>query len=112
MIKMLHSTFANVPVVGPALKAAYVGSLVKELVQKGKDSPAKGELLNMGGNELDAALNDQAHAMYDENITPIVKENNIPDGIHDPIKNKAINELVGVLRTQVQKHKDKIPGVK
>lgn len=112
MIKMLSSTFANVPVVGPALKAAYVGSLVKDLVQKGKDSPAKTELLNMGGNELDAALNDQAHKLYDENITPIVKENNIPDAIHNPIKNKAINELVGVLRTQVQKHKDKIPGVK
>ena len=63
-------------------------------------------------NELDSALNDQAHKLYDENITPIVKENNIPDGIHDPIKKKAINELVGVLRTQVQKHKDKIPGVK
>lgn len=109
---MLSSTFANVPVIGPALKAAYVGSLVKELVQKGKDSPAKGELLNLGGNELDAALNDQAHAMYDETITPIVNENNIPDAIHTPIKNKAINELTGVLRAQVIKHKDKIPGVK
>lgn len=112
MIKMLQSTFGNLPVVGPALKVAYVGSLVKELVQKGKDSPAKGELLSMGGNELDAALNNQAQTMYAENITPIVKENNIPDAIHNPIKDKAINELVGVLRTQVQKHKDKIPGVK
>ncbi len=109
---MLSSTFANVPVVGPALKAAYVGSLVKELVQKGKDSPAKSELLNLGGNELDSALNDQAHSMYDQAITPIVKENNIPDAIHTPIKNKAIDELVGALRAQVVKHKDKIPGVK
>lgn len=112
MIKVLHSALGGVPVVGPALKVAYIGSLVKTLIQKGKNSPAKGELLGLGGDELESALSDQAHAMYDEAITPVVQENNIPDGVHSPIKDKAIGELVTVLRAQVANQTNKIPGVK
>ena len=102
MIKMLYNTFGNFPVVGGALKAAYVGSLVKDLVQQGKNSPAKDELKNLGSAELDTALNNQANAMYDEHITPIVSQNNIPSAIHNPIKEKAISQLVTVMRDKVK----------
>jgi hypothetical protein len=101
MIKFLFNTFGNVPGIGGPLKAAYVGSLVKDLVQQGKNSPANAELKNLGANELESALNNQANAMYDEHITPVVSQNNIPDMIHRPIKERAITELVAVMRTKI-----------
>jgi hypothetical protein len=101
MIKFLFNTFGNVPGIGAPLKAAYVGSLVKDLIQQGKDSPAKAELKGLGANELDSALNTQANALYDQHITPIVNQNNIPNVIHQPIKERAISELVSVMRTKL-----------
>lgn len=102
MIKFLFNNFSNVPGVGGAIKAAYVGSLVKDLVQQGKNSPAKDELKNLSGNELESALNNQANSMYDEHITPVVSQNNIPNAIHQPIKEKAIAQLVGVMREKAK----------
>lgn len=101
MIKVLFNTFGNTPVIGGPIKAAYIGSLVKDLVQQGKTSPANSELKNLGGNELESALNNQANALYDQHITPVVLENNIPGVIHDRIKTKAISELVTVMRAKV-----------
>jgi len=102
MIKMLYNTFGNFPIVGDGLKAAYVGSLVKDLIQQGKNSPAKDELKNLGSAELDSALNNQANAMYDQHITPVVSQNNIPAAIHNPIKQKAISQLVSVMREKIK----------
>jgi hypothetical protein len=110
MIKFLFNTFGNVPGIGAPLKAAYVGSLVKDLVQQGKDSPAKAELKGLAGNELESALNDQANSMYDQHITPVVQQNNIPDVIHNPIKEKAIGQLVTVLRDKVKAQANKQAG--
>ena len=107
MIKFLYSTFGSVPGLSGPLKAAYVGSLIKDLVQQGKDSPAKSELKNLGGNELESALNDQANAMYDQHITPVVQQNNIPDAIHQPMKEKAIAQLVSNMRSKVQQQASK-----
>ena len=104
---MLFGTCRNLPLVGPAITAAYVGSLVKDLVKQGKDSPAKPELINLGVNELEGALNDAANALYDESVGKIVSENNVPDMIHNPIKARAIGELIGVMRSKIQQ---KIPG--
>jgi hypothetical protein len=107
MIKFLFNTFGNVPGIGGPIKAAYVGSLVNDLVQKGKNSPAKAELKGLAGNELEAALNDQANSMYDEHITPIVSQNNIPNAVHQPIKEKAITKLVAVMREKAQQQANK-----
>lgn len=103
MIKFLYSTFGSIPGLSGPLKVAYVGALVKDLVQQGKNSPAKAELTSLGGAELDSALNGQANKMYDEHITPEVSKMNIPNGIHQPIKEKAITQLVTVLRDNVKK---------
>jgi hypothetical protein len=107
MIKFLFNTFGNVPGIGGPLKAAYVGSLVNDMIKKGKDSPAKSELKGLAGNELESALNDQANAMYDEHITPVVSQNNIPNVIHQPIKEKAITKLVAVMREKAQQQANK-----
>jgi hypothetical protein len=112
MIKFLFNTFGNVPGIGGPIKAAYVGSLVNELVQKGKDSPAKAELKGLAGNELESALNDQANSMYDEHIGPVVAQNNIPNVVHQPIKEKAITRLVEVMRAKVQQQANKNAGTK
>jgi hypothetical protein len=54
MIKFLFDNFRNMPVVGNPIKVAYVGSLVKDVVKKGKESPARPELMTMGKDELEA----------------------------------------------------------
>ena len=101
MIKFLFNTFGNVPGIGAPIKAAYVGSLVKDLVQQGKNSPASSDLKNLGANELESALNTQANSMYDQHITPIVSQHNIPHVIHQQIKERAITELISVMRAKV-----------
>ena len=103
MIKFLYSTFGSIPGLSGPLKVAYVGALVKDLVKQGKDSPAKAELKNLGGKELDNELNNQATNLYDQHITPEVSKMNIPNAIHQPIKAKAITQLVTVLRDNVKK---------
>lgn len=107
MIKMLFNTFGNFPVIGGPIKAAYVGSLVKDLVQQGKNGSAKSELKGLAGNELESALNEQANSMYDQHITPVVSQNNIPNVIHQPIKERAISQLVSVMRDKVNQQMNK-----
>jgi len=103
MIKFLYSTFGSIPGLSGPLKVAYVGALVKDLVQQGKNSPAKAELKNLGNQELDNELNNQATNLYDQHITPEVAKMNLPNAIHQPIKEKAITQLVTVLRDNVKK---------
>ena len=102
MIKFLYSTFGNVPGLSGPLKAAYLGSLIKDLVKQGKDSPAKAELKNLGSQELDNELNNQATNLYDQHITPEVSKLNIPNAIHNPMKEKAIAQLVTVMRDKMK----------
>ena len=90
------------PVVGGPIKAAYVGSLVKDLVQQGKNSPAKPELMNLGKNELESALNDQANSLFDQHVGPVISQHNIPHALTNPIKEKAINEIVTQMRAKIE----------
>ena len=103
MIKFLYSTFGNVPGLSGPLKVAYAGALINDLVKQGKDSPAKSELKNLGSQELDNELNNQATALYDQHITPEVSKMNIPSAVHNPMKEKAIAKLVVVLRDNMKK---------
>jgi hypothetical protein len=102
MIKFLFNNFSGMPVVGGPIKAAYVGSLVKDLVQQGKDSPVKDELKNLGKNELESALKDQASNLFDSHIGPVISQHNIPSALTNPIKDKAINEIVSQMRTKIE----------
>jgi hypothetical protein len=108
MIKFLFDNCRDLPVVGGPVKGLYVGYLVKELIKKGKNSEAKSELKNLGKEELDNALKDQANQMWDENITPQISQYNIPDALVSPMKEKAIEELTGVLKEKVVKGAEKV----
>ncbi len=90
------------PVVGGPIKAAYVGSLVKDLVQQGKNSPVKDELKNLGKNELESALKDQASGLFDQHIGPVIAQHNIPSILTNPIKDRAINELSSQMRIKIE----------
>ena len=102
MIKFLFDNFSGMPVVGGPIKAAYVGSLVKDLVQQGKNSPAKPELMSLGKNELESALKDQASGMFDQHIGPVIAQHNIPTALTNPIKDKAINEIAAQMRAKIE----------
>jgi hypothetical protein len=101
MINFLFNNFSGMPVIGGPIKAAYVGSLVKNLIQQGKTSPVKDELKNMGKDELESALNDQANQLFDQHVGGVISQHNIPSIITNPIKERAISELVTQMRTQV-----------
>ena len=103
MIKFLFDNFKDFPVIGNFIKGLYVGSLVKELIEKGKHSPAKEELKGLTGDELESAMNDEANQMFDETITPVITQYNVPQPIVDPIKEKAIEELVKNMREKADK---------
>ncbi|CAN5851788.1 hypothetical protein BH11BAC7_BH11BAC7_36210 [soil metagenome] len=102
MIKFLFNNFSGMPVIGGPIKAAYVGLLVKDLVQQGKNSPAKDELTGLGKNELESALKSQANDMFDQHIGPVISQHNIPSVLTNPIKDKAIDELVSQMRTKIE----------
>lgn len=102
MIKFLFNNFSGMPVVGGPIKAAYVGSLVKDMIKQGKDSPVKEELKSLGKNELESALKNQASGMFDEHIGPVISQHNIPSALTNPIKDKAINEIVSQMRTKIE----------
>ncbi|CAN5368397.1 hypothetical protein BH09BAC5_BH09BAC5_16950 [soil metagenome] len=105
MINFLFNNFSGMPVIGGPIKAAYVGSLVKNLVQQGKNSPVKGELMNLGKNELESALKDQASSLFDQHVGPVISQHNIPSMVTNPLKEKAINELVTQMRTKIEAQK-------
>lgn len=109
MIVFLYKNFKNFPVIGNPIKGAYVGYLIKNLVKKTKVGEAKKELIELTGDELEGALNDTANELFDEAITPIITEEGIPVQIVKPLKEKAIDELTGVLRDKaVEKAEKKI----
>lgn len=110
MIKFLFDNFKDTPVIGDPIKGLYLGSLVKELVEKGKHSPAREELLNMSGDELEDNINTQATEMFDQNIGPVITQYNIPEQVATPVKEKAIEKLAAVLREKIQTKVDEKIG--
>jgi hypothetical protein len=105
MIKFLFDNFRNMPVVGNPIKVAYVGSLVKDVVKKGKESPARPELMTMGKDELEAELKNQANDMFNATISPVIAEQGIPSQLVEPLKEKGIDKIVGALREKIDAQK-------
>jgi hypothetical protein len=103
MIVFLYKNFKNFPLIGKPIKVAYVGYLVKNLVKKTEVNESKKELINLSGNELESALNDEAKNLFDEAITPIITEEGIPEPLIRPVKDKAINKLTSVLKNKAIK---------
>lgn len=107
MIKFLFDNFRNMPGIGKPIKVAYIGHLVNEVVKKGKDSPAKEELINMGENDLQAEIKSQANSMFDEHIMPMITAEGIPAALVQPAKKKGIDKIAAVLREEADKARKK-----
>jgi len=103
MNETLYKLGKGLPVVGPLVQAAYIGARVKVLLQKAKDSKDNEALREKSGEELDEALADIANDMYEEDITPLVVQEGIPAEVEKPIREKAVEELIAVLRQKVLK---------
>jgi len=101
MIKFLFDKFRDAPIVGTPIKLAYVGYLVKGIINDGKHSNSASELKTLSGDELETALNDQANGLWDDNITPQITQYSIPESLVAPVKEKAIAKIVAKLREQI-----------
>lgn len=101
MLKFLFTNLKDAPVVGGMITAAYIGSLINDLVGKSKDQNVKEEDKNKTGKELDDALGDQANDMFEEHIGPTIKEYNVPNEVVKPLREKAIEQIVANLRKKV-----------
>ena len=101
MLKFLFTTFKDVPGIGGAVTAAYIGSLINDLVSKSKDEEPKPGDKEKTGKELDDALGDQANDLFDDNISPTIKEYNVPEEVVKPLREKAIEQIVANLRKKV-----------
>ena len=102
MIRFLYNNFRNMPGVGDAIKVAYIGSKVKDVLKDGKKSGSVGDLGSMAGSELEAELRKQASGMFDEFIMPEITSAGIPDQLVRPTKEKLINKMVRELRKQAE----------
>ena len=111
MIEFLYKNFKNFPVIGDPIKVAYVGSLIKDVLNNGKKTKSAKELSNLSGKELEDEIKSQATDMYNEYIAPEVSANNIPPALADPVKEKAIKEFSKKLREEIQKKAEKVIGI-
>lgn len=102
MIETLYNLLGSAPIVGEPITIAYLGSRVKKAVSATKDRKLDPKTAEMTSDQLDSYLQDQAGALFDEHVQPIITEKNIPSEITDPIKEKAIEEISGKLKEQVQ----------
>ncbi len=106
MIKVLYNIFGEMPMIGPAVKAAYVGVLIKQSVTEAKKFEPKPELKEIAEGELDSVLNDQANSILDK----VIAESGIPQGsLVDMVKEKAAEKVVNELKERVkEKLKNKL----
>ena len=96
MIQFLFDNFQNFPVIGTPIKIAYVSHLVKGVIDNGTRSSSAKDLKGLTGDELEAALNEEGAAIFDEYIAPHIK--NVPQGALDAAKEKAVEQIVAKLR--------------
>ena len=66
MIKTLYNIFNWVPVLGPVLKTAYIGSLIKSIKDDLSNKEPSRDLSDLKGKELDDALADEANNIFEE----------------------------------------------
>lgn len=96
MIKFLFDNFQNFPVIGTPIKIAYISHLVNGVINDGVRSSSAKDLKGLTGDELEAALNEEGGAIFDEHIAPHIK--NVPQEALDAAKEKAVGQIVAKLR--------------
>ena len=95
MLKILVNILGWVPVLGVALKIAYVSQRASEVVKGIKVSSEDAELK---GEELDKHLSDVAQEGYDEFLKPEVDSLGLPEIATDKASEKAIAILTQKLK--------------
>jgi len=103
MNETIYKVFKGFPVIGPVVQAAYIGAKVKALLQKVEGMQADPRTKDKTGKELDDALADVANDLYEESITPLVTQEGIPSMVEKPIREKAVEQIVEILRKKVIK---------
>jgi hypothetical protein len=98
MIETLYNLLGNAPVVGEPITMAYLGNRVKNAVTSTKDKKLDPKTAELAGEQLDSHLQDQANSIFDQEVQPYIAKSNLPDSVTNPLKEKAIAELVGVLK--------------
>jgi len=111
MIKFLFDYCRDFPLVGDAIKVAYVGSLIKNVVNEGKQSKSAKDLSNLSGDELEGAINDEANNVFDEFIMPEISSYNFPEAVISPMKEKAIEQISANIKEKVQKKAEQKIGI-
>ncbi|MCS6822759.1 MAG: hypothetical protein NZ529_00580 [Cytophagaceae bacterium] len=101
MIETLYNVLGNAPMVGQPITTAYISNRIKKAVQAAKDKKLDTETAQLVGDQLDSALQDKANDIFDSEIGPIISKHNIPDHVIKPLKEKAIEQLVGVLKEKI-----------
>ena len=96
MIKFLYTWFSWVPVLGGVLKAAYIASLVKTILNVADDRPLPEELKSKTGAELDEALAREANEIITEVIAPLDL-----CMVADIVRRAAVDKVVEALRAKV-----------
>lgn len=112
MIQFLYDNFQNFPVIGTPIKIAYVAHLVKGVIDDGKQSSSAKDLKGLTGDELEAALNEEGVAIFDEYILPQINTNNIPQEALDAAKEKAVEQIVVKLREKADAKVNEKLGLK
>ncbi len=97
MIRFLYNFFSWVPVLGGAIKAAYIASLIAEIkVLASKWSPKNERIRNASGSELDSALSEEANALMDEFLAPLDL-----GMVASAVKSAAVEAVVSALRSKL-----------
>ena len=96
MIKTLYNIFSWVPVLGQALKAAYIGSLIKGIKEDLSSKEPSKDLSDLRGEELDDALADEANDVFEE----VQGELEIDSTTLQLIRPKLIDYLVSKWRSK------------
>ena len=99
-MKLLISLFGWVPVLGNALKMAYISQRVKEAISNVQVSNDKA---NEQAEESAKYFEQLAEETYDEHIQPQINELDIPDIVSGKLKEKSIRTISNALKDKYLK---------
>lgn len=78
-------------------------ALKKQIKEGGLKNTLASEGKAYAGDELEGKLTEQAEGLWDEHVGSMVTSKGIPASVVQPVKDKAITEIVGLLREQFDK---------
>jgi hypothetical protein len=113
IIQRILSLFGGAVPGGEALAQANeirekVLEIKKKIQEGGLKSTAVGEGKTLAGDQMEGVMTEQAEGLWDEHVGTMISSKGIPASVANPIKEKAIEEFVKLLRAQYDKMADKV----